>query len=98
MASFLSKLGSTFRELSEKEEVTARLMEGLRSVKDGKLSDLIARTQSQWEQLKRQELLTRKEDLLYRRLFAALERYQNLLLQWESGCRQSGSSPDAKAG
>lgn len=94
----LSKLGSTFRELSEKEEVTARLMEGLRSIKDGKLSDLIARTQSQWELLKRQELLTRKEDLLYRRLFAALERYQNLLLQWESGCRQSGSSPDAKAG
>lgn len=89
----LSKLGSTFRELSEKEEVTARLMEGLRSVKDGKLSDLIARTQSQWEQLKRQELLTRKEDLLYRRLFAALERYQNLLLNGNRAAVSQEAAP-----
>ncbi len=49
----------------------------------GRLRELILETEQGWESLKKQELLTRREDVLCRKVLKQLERYLQALGEWE---------------
>lgn len=48
-----------------------------------RLSELIQETENDWEMLKKQELLTRKEDVIYRKVLEKLEHYRMCFYSWE---------------
>lgn len=76
----LSKLGSRFGEILLREEGMERLTKILRRYREETVfSDLVKETEAEWEQLKTQELLTRREDLIYRNVLKKLEEYQKAL-------------------
>ena len=82
----LSRLGTVFWEVLMQEEVMERLMKILRGFRemegeDGekRVSDLIEQTQKEWEGLKKQEILSKKEDLTYRKISEKLEAYQQVI-------------------
>ncbi len=88
----LSKLGSEFQEILEKETLLQQLMNVLKRFQEPeltarepdascRLSILVKETQAEWEQKKQKELLTRNDDLRYRKLLAALEGYQAQLIK-----------------
>lgn len=88
----LSRLGTEFREVLVQEEVMGRLMEILRGFReieeeDGlkRVSLLMDRTRKEWEKLKKQEILDRKEDLLYRKILGKLEEYRQTIYTQEKG-------------
>lgn len=101
----LSKIRNQFREILDQEEYMERMMQGLRrflsmekapgqSAAAG-LSGLIQETEAQWEKLKKQELLTRREDRIYRKVLAGLEEYRRVLAEWES--RQTAQEETSSA-
>lgn len=49
----------------------------------GRMTVLLRETEQEWEGLKKQELLTRKEDILYRTVMKKLEEYRSALIGWE---------------
>lgn len=49
----------------------------------GRLRELILETEQGWESLKKQELLTRREDVLCRKVLKQLERYLQAFGEWE---------------
>lgn len=62
----------------------------------GRMSELLQETEQEWESLKKQEVLTRKEDLLYRNMVKKLEEYRSALILWEKGAGQAASSGEGK--
>lgn len=48
-----------------------------------RLSELIQETEKDWEMLKKQELLTRKEDVIYRKVLEKLEHYRRCFYDWK---------------
>ncbi|MDO4328092.1 MAG: AAA family ATPase [Lachnospiraceae bacterium] len=98
----LSKLGSRFGEVLRQEELMGRLMNVLKRFRQaeadgaGQISELLRETEQEWEGLKKQELLTRKEDLLYRNVMKKLEEYRSALILWEKEPGQAASSGEGK--
>lgn len=61
----------------------------------GRLRQLILETEQSWESLKKQELLTRSEDVLYRKVIGQLERYLQAMDAWEKKTeRTAGAGQD----
>lgn len=92
----LSKLGSEFQEILEKEVQTEQLMNVLKRFQDPELSRkepndssrlflLIKETQAEWEEKKQKELLTRRDNLRYQKLLDALEHYHAQMTEKNGG-------------
>lgn len=90
----LSKIGSRFREILEQEEWMERTIQVLKRFlgteaaqeknSSGGLAALIQETEGKREQLRTQELLTRREERIYSKVLESLEGYRRELGAWES--------------
>lgn len=76
----LSRLGTVFGEVLMQEEVMGRLMKILRGFReieeeDGarRVNSLTDQVNRDWEGLRKQEILSKKEDLIYRRILKSLK-------------------------
>ena len=86
----LSRLGTVFGEVLMQEEVMGRLMKILRGFRETEEEDGARRVNSltdqvnrDWEGLRKQEILSKKEDLIYRRILKKLEAYQQVIYRQE---------------
>ena len=86
----LSRLGTVFGEVLMQEEVMGRLMKILRGFReieeeDGarRVNSLTDQVNRDWEGLRKQEILSKKEDLIYRRILKKLEAYQQVIYRQE---------------
>lgn len=85
----LSRLSQEFRELLFQEEVMERLMGELRKVQGNmdvlsSLNQVISHIEEKEEQLRKQEILTKTEDLLGKQMLSMLEAYQHNLYEMEN--------------
>lgn len=104
----LSRLGTEFGKVLMQEEVMGRLMEILRGFREmeeedglGRVGKLLDGTQREWEGLKKKEILSKKEDLIYRKILEKLEAYRQVIARqendgvWEVLQEEFGKDSDA---
>lgn len=104
----LSRLGTEFGKVLMQEEVMGRLMEILRGFREmeeedglGRIGKLLDGTQREWEGLKKKEILSKKEDLIYRKILEKLEAYRQVISRqendgvWEVLQEEFGKDSDA---
>ncbi len=102
----LSRLGARFREILEEEAWMERTMQVLKrflraeadqKIPSGQLASLIQETADEREQLKTQELLTKREDRIYHKMLERLEGYRRELAAWEDGQTEPHKGKDASS-
>lgn len=77
----LTRLGTAFRTVTEEEQRLEMLMEYLKIYREqegdgpARLNDILAAVSAQWEEKKREELLSRADDRRYRKVIGELENW-----------------------
>ena len=66
-------------------------------IPSGQLASLIQETADEREQLKTQELLTKREDRIYHKMLERLEGYRRELAAWEDGQTEPHKGKDASS-